>query len=180
MKPDVFMDDFGRTIYGDDLYSIIGRALTVSTRFEAMCKMLNTMFHVKSKHGILESEEQISVLVNKIRSSPLARHIKEIAKVNKNAIGFDGLRDLLDAARIARNEIAHEITLGLDMCIDSIEEDKITDLKIELEKSIKSIAQADKIISLIVSIVTHEPIPSGDFLESYPDRLKSWVIDIDE
>ncbi len=39
---------------------------------------------------------------------------------------------------------------------------------------------ADKIISLIVSIITHELIPNGDFLESYPDRLSSWVIDINE
>lgn len=173
MKPEIFMDDFERTQLGDELYSCIGRALTISTRFEAMCKTLNSLLQVKSNRGSLESEEEIQLLVNKIYKKNLATHINTITKGKGN----DDLRKILDDARIARNEIAHEISLGLDGCIDLIPESEIKALIAKLKQLIVTIAIADKIVSFVISIITHELIPNSDFLESYEDRMTSWVAD---
>ena len=38
MNPDIFLDDFERTEHSDALHGMLGRALIVATRFDAMCK----------------------------------------------------------------------------------------------------------------------------------------------
>ena len=173
MKPEIFMDDFERTLYGDNLYSIIGRALTISSRFEATCKSFNALIHVKSESINLEPEEEIQKKVDKMHKLPLAKHICEITG------DFKCLFKILDEARKARNEIAHEITLDLDQCIDSIPKDAIMYLKSRLQELIEIIAEADKIISNLISKLTNDPLPNSDFLKAYSNRIKHWVMDVD-
>ena len=169
MNPDIFMDDFERTVWADAHYAVIGRALTFATRFDAGCKTLNVMLSVKSKRKSLSTEDDIRSFVNRLYKHPLAEHIKSIVG-NKN-----NLKSILDNARFARNEIAHEITLGLDRCIDNLPKVALRHMMKRLKELIKSLAEADKIISLISSIVTHECLPNHDFLSKYPNLVEKWV-----
>jgi hypothetical protein len=173
MKPDIFMDDFERTVWADAHYAAIGRALTFATRFEALCKTLNAMLSVKSKN-FLDSEDDIRDFVEHIYKCSLAQHITSIAG-NENTLSL-----ILNNARIARNEIAHEFTLGLDRSIDSIPEPYVQKLMERLKELAKSLAEADRIISLILSVVTHEYIPNREFLEDYPQLIEKWVTDVGE
>lgn len=90
------------------------------------------------------------------------------------------MKGILNRARIARNEIAHELTLGLDRNIDSIPGSYIQNLMERLKELIKSLAEADRIISVISSVVTHEHLPNRKFLEEYPQFIEKWVTDIGE
>jgi hypothetical protein len=174
MKPDIFMDDFERTVWSDAHYAAIGRALTFATRFEALCKTLNTMLSVKSERSSLDSEDDIRYFVECIYKCSLAQHITSIAG-DENILKF-----VLNNARIARNKIAHEITLGLDRSIDSIPEPYVQNLMIQLKEIANTIAEADRIVSLISSIVTHENVPNHEFLEEYTKLIEKWVTDIGE
>jgi hypothetical protein len=174
MKPDIFMDDFERTVWADAHYAAIGRGLTFATRFEALCKTLNTMLSVKSERSSLDSEDDIRDFVERIYKCSLAQHIASIGG-NKNT-----LKPILNNARIARNEIAHEITLGLDRSIDSISGPYVQNLMERLKELIKSLAKADRIISVILSVVTHEHLPNREFIEEYPQFIENWVTDIGE
>lgn len=171
MEPDIFMDDFERTLYGDDFYSVVGRALTISVRFEALCKSLNTLLKLKSEHETLESEEDINEVVKAINGLGLQNQIDQIAKGRRNK----ELRNILNDAKDARNEIVHEIALGLDRHIDSIPQAETDSIKTRLKQLIEDIAIADKIVSFIASKISNEPIPCKEFLESYSDKIKCWV-----
>ncbi len=165
------MDIFERTAWADAHYAAIGRALTFSTRFEANCKVLNILLGVKNTLG---SEEDIKDFVERTNRLMLNKHISSIVGNNNE------LKDILDKARLARNEIAHELTLGLYHFIDTLPESHIQEIIESLKELIKSIAEADRIISLILSIETNEQIPSPKFLKEYPNRIERWVTDIGE
>jgi len=169
MKPDIFMDDFERTMCGNAHYSAIGRALTIATRFESLCKVLNTMLGVKEDRNVLESEEDVQRFVTRFYNQRLAKHITSIAA------GEDQFRTLLDKARLARNEIAHDITLGLDRMIDN-DPELIERLRILID----DLAKADRTLSFILSILTNEHLPVPEFLEKYPMLVQEWVTNIED
>jgi len=173
MKPEIFMDDFERTIWGDEVYSIIGRALTFSTRFESICRTLNALLHIKENKNILESEEDVTELVDKIWKLPLVQHISSIATESE-------LKDVLDKGRRARNKIAHELTLGLDRSIDTLPRRHIDNLMDRLRELIKELSEADRVVSLVASVATKVPLPSPEFLAQYPSLIEKWIIETEE
>jgi hypothetical protein len=174
VKPDIFMDDFERTVWADAHYAAIGRALVFATRFDAGCKTLNIMISVKNKKALLNTEDDIQSFVNRLFKLHLAEHIKTIAGDKKK------LKTILDKARLARNEIAHEITLGFDRCIDNLPKKAVQNMMKRLKKLIRSLAEGDRAISLISSIVTHECPPNPKFISEYPQLIEKWVTDMKE
>lgn len=174
MKPEIFMDDFERTIWGDANYAIIGRALTLSARFEGMCRALSALLDAKDDKNVLESEEGIDRFVKKLEKRLLFQHINAIARDNTE------LREILTKGRIARNEIAHTITLGLDRCIDLLPNDYIEELMQQLRASIKELAEADRAISFISTVLSSEQLPTDDFLKKYPYLVEEWVMEAGE
>jgi hypothetical protein len=174
MKPEIFMDDFERTVWGDAYYSVIGRALTFATRFDSSCRELNVLLGVKQNIYILESKEEIIKLVNRLHKLRLVQHISSIAGDENE------LKKILDKGRCGRNEIAHDLTRGLDRCIDTLPNKHINNLMDRLRNLIIELAEADRAVSLITSILTHEPLPSPEFLTKYPSLIEKWVMEKDE
>jgi len=168
------MDDFERTAWGDAYYAAIGRVLTFATRFEAHCRTLNTILGFKKNRGILDSINGIHAFVKRLHKVKLAKHISSIAANDKE------LKDILDKARSGRNEIAHELTLGLDRCIDRYSETYIKKLVKRLQQVIRSLALADRIVSLTLSIETNECVPNEGFLAEYPELVEKWATEMEE
>jgi len=174
MKPDIFMNEFERTKWADAHYAAIGRALTFATRFEALCKTLNIMLGVKENRSVLESEDDIRAFVDRLHKRRLAQHISSIVG-NENE-----LKDILEKARLARNEIAHDLALGLDRSIDSLPESAVQHLMERLKELVKTLAEADRIVSLISSVLTNEHLPVPEFLKNYPRLVEQWVTGLGE
>lgn len=174
MKPEIFMCDFERTVRADAYYSVIGRALTFATRFDSLCRALNVLLGIKQKKYSLGSKEEVIKLVNRLHKLRLIQHISSIAG-NKNE-----LKRILDKGRCVRNEIAHDLTRGLDRCIDTLPDKHINNLMDRLRILIIELAEADKAVSFITSILTHESLPSPEFLTKYPSLIKKWVMDTKE
>ena len=174
MRPDIFMDDFERTVYADAHYAAFGRSLTFATRFEAMCKALNAIVNVKKNRSSLESEDEIKRFVEKLYKLPLAQNISSIVSDK------DELKIVLNKAREARNEIAHEITLGFDRCIDTLPVSAIQNMMKRLKEITNTLAEADKVVCFILSVVTNEPLPKPEFFQSYCKRVKQWVTESED
>ena len=74
------MDDFERTEDGDSLFSSIGCALTVATRFESNCRGLAAILQMKSSQGaVLESKEALKKFSDKLQKRTLKAHIESAA-----------------------------------------------------------------------------------------------------
>jgi hypothetical protein len=121
--------------------------------------------------SVLDSEEAVNTFVTKIWSSTLSDNIRKITKSTDEG---DDVRILFNSAREARNFIAHQVTVGYESIrYDSdLLESQIDQLKEQLRK----IAEADRFICILLSLMTREPIPKGDFVNKYPDRVLEWAI----
>jgi hypothetical protein len=164
----IFIDDFERTEWGDGIYSILGRALTLVAHFESCCRSLAGILHLKyGSREIFESEELTKEFLEKLYERPLKKHISQFAASE------DDFRHLMDKARFARNEIAHEIPLGMhdQSGLNHTEEyflKRIRELSIIL-------AEADRAVCSALTDLTNEPMPNNDFLKNYADRVVKWV-----
>jgi len=168
------MANFERTAWSDAHYSVIGRALTLATRFEALCRSLHVYIGLKEYKGILESEEEVIKLVTNLGRLKLVQHIRAIVRDEGE------LKSILDKGRLARNEIAHKLTIGLDHLIDTLPDNHINELMERLRKLVSELAEADRAISFIISVVSHESLPTDQFLSNYLKMIENWVMDVDE
>jgi hypothetical protein len=171
MQPNIFMLDFERTEWSDGHFSMLGRALAIATRFEASVRSLALLVDVKAAPEALESDELIDGLVEAAWKRRLFKDLKHL--------GLDkgGAADILKAARHARNRIAHEITLGLDRCLDLLPATAVPGLEQEVRALAQALAKGDRIVCALETIATNEHMPSPEFFDSYLDRIEQWVCD---
>jgi len=165
------MDDFERTECADKVFAAIGRALTLATRFEASCRGLSAILRVKGpSNNILDSEQSLKQFSAKLYRMDLGQHIKYLAPSENK------LWQLLNRARIARNEIAHEITLGLDgqSGLAESENDRIS----RLRKLSHVIAEADRALCFALTVITGDYLPNNDILREYPNKATEWVCEL--
>ena len=170
MKPEIFMDEFERTHYGDSIFSSVGRALTISTRFENNCKMLAVILELK-ENSLFDDEEKFNSFVKKLYSKRLFEDIQKILKSTKD------FETILDKARKSRNEIVHELTKGLDKTLDLLPKEEIKSLDSRLIELVENISYGDLITSFLLSVITKEPIPSFQILNKYKNNILEWVMD---
>jgi hypothetical protein len=172
MKPDIFMDDFERTEWGDSIYSAIGRVLTLANHFESSCRSLVGILQLKTtSHEILESPTGIKELSDELYRRSLGQNISIFAPAQ------DDFRHLLDKARDARNEIAHEIALGMEDQ-EGLERNEEFFLGRIRELSL-TLAEADRAVCFALTVVTHDHMPDNDFLNEYPERIAKWVCQLE-
>ena len=114
--------------------------------------------------------QDIEALVAEVRAKNLWQQINDLAPTEIP------LFEILDKARKARNAIAHEIAIGLDSPI--ISESDLQSLRDMVGQKTLTIAEADRAVSLIASLLTDESIPDSDFLREYPDRVHDWVAEL--
>ncbi len=165
------MDDFERTKYSDTIFSIVGRALTIASRFESLCKSYAALIGIKESPDVLGDEEALRKMVDNARKSTLYSSIKSI-------VGEEcDFESQLHEARNARNEIAHEISLGLDRCIDLLPTKDSEGLVHRILELVEKIAKADCLISLAITLETRDYLPNSRFIKNYPKMIRDWIVD---
>src|SRR5215471_11962850 len=147
MSDPLFDFDTDRTEFSDATYAAIGRALTFATRFEANCRALAALIGVRDamKARSVPDGESVDDLFVRLtqeywQDRRLRHHVTAVALYEKLP---QDVRAILRVGRQARNEIAHELTLGIVAEIQT-EEGRSTLLQ-SLRSTVAKIADADRI-----------------------------------
>ncbi len=171
MNMGIFIDDFERTEYSEQIHAMLGRALIIATRFDSMCDTLAKAYSLKQNLIISAlSEEEWGKFVKNL--------ISKFTTLNNNINSFklpNEISKILHKARKSRNEIAHSVTKGLEGCLDI--RLKHEDLIKTLKKLVGDIADGDMFISILISKFNGDPILNQQSLSTYKDEIINWVID---
>lgn len=174
MDPRVFITDFERTENTDELHGMLGRALIVATRFEAMCEAAAIFFKLNLNHAAIIKALANDVEYNKYVSKILnkSRNLYQ----NINGLLFpEEISRYLHEARESRNYIAHELARSLTGCLDNIVSEQV--LLQDVSDHVGKIAIGDIIISTLITAGNGHPMPIQQFLESYPKKVRKWVVE---
>lgn len=165
----IFSESFERTENSDEIFSILGRALVIATRFDSMCKGLARAIDFKNSR-IEFSDSDFDSLVKKTleSSSNLSKSIKKL--------GFsDGFSVILHDARKARNAVAHDLAVGLEGCIDTKIDEEI--FLREVWEHVFDLAYGDALISVLIHKFNGENSIRSEVISTYRDKIVSWVIE---
>ena len=173
--PDIFFFPPKGAPWSQPCFVSLGRLLALSQRVESHCRTL--ALHIKLRlagPSPLESEAALRAFSESLWKQTLNEHVTYLT----NFYGSEPeLHAILDRARIARNEVAHEVSLGFehwayDESLMLEERDRIRELAVTL-------ARADHLTCTIASVFSKEPLPVGDAYRKYPERLVEWVCNTD-
>lgn len=168
----LFDMEFERTGFSDDTYAVIGRALSYTQKFEDDCRKLRLLLEAKAgklDSNLFEDEASFGKFVNALDRKVLHKQISEI-------VGHlhlpDDVDKALQLARNSRNEIAHEICVGIqfDMETDA-GRNRLVD---QISVAIRRIAEAHLLVLAVVCLLTDEDLPHKDYLHAYCDRVVEW------
>lgn len=171
MIPNIFMMDFERTENSDELHGIFGRALIIATRFDSMCvaaaDTANSRADLITKKLLDEAEYKKFVLQTTKNHTNLNNSIL--------ALGLSAdASDILHSARMARNYIAHELSIGLTGCLDTkIDDNTLTK---DISELIERIANGDIVISALISLRNNDPLPRIQSITIYKEEIIKWVV----
>ena len=173
-SPEIFLEDFDRSEFSDNIQAIIGRSLILATRFDSKCLELRRAMHIEEAiHSFGTPDvEALSKLVSKLYSNDMTlfNTIK--------SFGFSGdFKEVLHKARLARNDITHNLCQDLTGCIETKKFPSADDIVDKISRLSKEVIEGDALVSMIISIVLKEPLPRYEYLESYKRRLLQWVIE---
>lgn len=170
MRPGIFIDDFRRTENSDALHAILGRALIVATRFDALCKAVALQVDFRKDICLLAEDAYRDSLLAKIAE----KHRSLSSSIN--ALTFpDDISVLLRDANTARNAVAHDLTKGLTGCLDTkIDESSFIR---EVSELMFDLAYGDVVISRTISMLNGEMLPRAELISSYVDRVIRWVVE---
>jgi hypothetical protein len=173
MAPDIFISSFERVDLNDKIYGIIGRALTISTRFEHNCKIASSIDAAKNQRLIsnrVKSEEDIIKTLTRYYRKTLNEHLNAL-------LGADNdIKRIFDEARKARNEIVHEFTKGMTE-LDTYSMEEVAHQLQYLKELVEKLAFGDLIICFITTQLTNEELPNQKFLLAYRDNVVKWVME---
>jgi hypothetical protein len=164
-----------RTEFSDTNYAMVGRALAYATSFEAICRALSSLQHIRQRvrellSSIQDADEAFATAVAEVWDQRLRRHVTRILEYHEFP---SDVADTVKRAKSARNEIAHEIALGIS---DTVETDAgRSELLSILSRLVHSVAEGYIVVELTSLSETHEPFPTPQFLSSYPLRIVEWV-----
>jgi hypothetical protein len=173
--PDIFFFPPKGAPWSQPCFVSLGRLLALSQRVESHCRTL--ALHIKLRlagPSPLESEAALRAFSESLWKQTLNEHVTYLT----NFYGSEPeLHAILDRARIARNEVAHEVSLGFehwayDESLMLEERDRIRELAVTL-------ARADHLTCTIASVLSNEPLPVGEAYRKYPERLTEWVCNTD-
>lgn len=179
-----------RTLFSDECYGVIGRALAFATGFECNCKAIEAL--TEMKRGLdFSDEESMAEFCRELNKKLLGRRTKDITKTLKK--GAEALADKdkdmsylveflatnlgekLEDARKARNEIAHDLTKGIEHYAEDIEWRK--NIIKDVETLVRRIAKADVEVYNLCQIITKEPIVDAS---GYCEAAVKWVCEIED
>jgi len=167
-----------RTEFSDLAYAALGRALAYATAFEAVCRSLSSLEEVRHAMDLAKESEQDSdavfgVAIEAVWGKRLYEHV---GRIIENQHLPDDVASTIKRAKGARNEIAHQITLGISQYIES--ESGRSKFLVRLSELTSEIAHGFLLVELISILETNElnPVPSS--LANYADQVAEWVTDV--
>jgi hypothetical protein len=164
-----------RTEFSDANYAAMGRALAYATSFEAICRALSSLQHVRQRvhelrRAIPDTDAAFAAAVEEVWEHRLRQHVKSILEYQELP---SDIGDTVIQAKSARNEIAHEMALGISHTVET--DHGRSELLSRLSVLVRSIADGYIIVELTSLIETHEPLPAPQFLSTYPAKIVQWV-----
>ena len=168
------LDSLERTEFSDEIFSILGRALAIATRFDSATKSLARL--PLFKHAFIAKtalcDDGFHSLVNEIskRHRNLNRAIYSLRLESK-------IEDILTKARESRNELIHESSLDVIEGFDSFNEEKLEIFLHEVSEMTLDIIRGDAIISAIISMQNNYPVSEFQFTKAYENKVLNWVME---
>lgn len=170
-----------RTAFSDEAYAAIGRALTFATRFESNCRALAAMDALKDlaaassqKSAPDDFDEMIARVTEEYWNGRRLRHNAQSVAL-RYGLPADA-RKLVQTARKARNEIAHEFTLGVSQELEN--DQSRAQILSRLAELTAQIGEGDRLVALIILLQNGDPLPRSSHFDSYVARAVAWVCDI--
>lgn len=167
----IFIEDFERTENSDKIFGVIGRALVIATRFDSMCKTLARGVDLKFPsllRGISDNDFESLVEQALKKSSTLDKSIKNLGMP-------DDISVMLHDARKARNAVAHDLTVGLEGCLDCKIDESI--FLREVSEYMFDLAHGQVLISILVHKFNGEEPLQPELIPVYKDKIVNWVIE---
>lgn len=167
-------DNFERSEFSDEIFSVFGRALTIATRFDASTKTLARLplykLAVVGRNTL--SDDEYNQLIQNVskKHSNLNRAIDSL-KLNED------INNLLTHARESRNELIHEATLGYIGGFDGMSQQELSQLLGHVKGLVINIIKGEVLISTIISIQNGEPISNYQFSREYESKYSNWVME---
>jgi len=179
-----FFETNGRTEFSDELYAVIGRALTFATHYDINCKALANTIDIRQNVDLMHDQEKFHDMLEKWSKRQLKGGIDKVTSTIKTSLKNDGIaNDIIEAfeetifqpleeGRIARNFIAHELALGM---AGNSENEDFRKRTIDMVKNnISIIAKADFFVAgFIENHINKRGITPS--MESYIERIVDWV-----
>ncbi len=182
-----YFDPPERTVYSDENFAVIGRALTVATQFESKCKTVACSILGYEKRHLIDNPDDYEQFINNLRPQQLKPSIDKFNSNIIKALQEGGMSDdIIEAfnetiikpmkeGREARNFIAHESTIGI---LHKVEGDDFRQTTIPLIKEkIEQVAKADYHISVFIENGINKR-PTHPNREDYVERITKWVFEI--
>ena len=182
MRDSIFMEfPHERTVFSDENYAVLGRALAYATAFESVCRELSILNFVKAHVQDIQAREELSFeealiqAAGEIWDSRLRQHMSLVIQYFEPSVD---VKTILTDAKAARNEIAHELSLGMSHWVET-DKGRHNLLKRVCELSM-SVARGVVVLEFLSLFVSNEPLPSAAFISEYPKRIQEWIFDIKE
>jgi hypothetical protein len=121
------------------------------------------------------ADDVFAAVVADIWEQRLRQHVKDILDYEEFP---SDIAATIKHAKSARNEIAHELALGISHTVET--DAGRSDLLSALSDLVRKIADGYIIVELTSLVETHEPVPTRQFLATYPMRIVEWVTNVDE
>jgi len=162
---------------GHDLHAALGRALALAARFEGNCRAFETLLIVRDENRKARTQEEYDEILYTLSRNVWDRRLgtrpESLAARYRGLLTID-LEGVLRSAVRARNDIAHD--LGIGLCDRDTDDDHDARLE-EVRSAVERIAEADRVITLLAALETHEPTPTVETYDAYPARAVRWVLE---
>ncbi len=167
-------DNFERSEFSDEIFSVFGRALAVATRFDASTKTLARLplFKLAIVSRSILSDDEYNQLIQSIlkKHSILNNAIKSL-RPNED------INNLLTNARDSRNELVHETTLGCIEDFDSFNQPELCQFLEHFKGLVLNVIKGEILISNIISIQNDEPTSHYKTSHDYESKYVNWVLE---
>jgi hypothetical protein len=164
---------FERTVFSDEIFAIFGRVLTVATRFDSSTKTLARLplFKVSVLIKYTLDDDEYEEMVQKISKSytNLNRAIQDL-QLNQD------IKDILHQARLSRNELIHEATLGATKGFDLMDSKELSEFLKHIAILVLQVIKGESMILTIISILNKEPVSDYLFSKEYEVKYVTWVM----
>lgn len=162
--------NYESTSFSDANYGIVGKALTIATKFETEAKGIANILKLRDPHIIINKDRLEDFITELEKFQHFHKTTKQL-KINTD------VKKLLETAIESRNFIAHDLTKGLDSIAES--DTARTNIIEQLKIHIFNIAEAEKYLLTINCLINKEQIPNDKYFNSFSADIVYWVINTD-